>query len=320
MAESPPRSDMPDSASGDDPRRAEDGEAVGPDGGPGPWGGSRPWWTADPGTGPQFLPGGSGPLPMFPDGTGPQIVISGGTGAPPVVGGGTGGHPIVPDAAFPLPPNGTGPLPPLPFPPPAAGSRRGLRVLLAAGAATVVAVVLAAGALAVRNEDGGEQGAQVTGVPAAKKVINAGAVAGGLRRDALVGPPASAAYPFVAGAVEAGGVPPAERGQAVYSEHPVRPVNVLFVGGTGRVGNPADFLQKAQPTTFIAGQDADPGPMGGRAVCGTFAVLAQTHTYCAWATDDSYGIVASNVPSPNPEFTLMADVMRRIRKDVERPR
>ncbi|MFC4049091.1 hypothetical protein ACFOY4_05295 [Actinomadura syzygii] len=306
--------------SGDDPRRAEDEEAGGPDGEQGPWGGSRPWWTVEPGTGPQILPGGSGQFQVVPDGTGPQIVINGGTGGHPIVGNATGGHPVVADGsgAFPALPNGTGPLPPMPGP--AAGRRRGPRLLLALGGLLVAGVVVVAGVLAVRSDGGGGQNARVAGLPASKRVIEAGGTAGGLHRDGLVGPPASAAYPFVAGAVEAGGVPAAKRGQAVYSEEPVRPVNVLFVGGTGRVGNPADFLQKAQPTTFIAGQDAEPGPMGGRAVCGTFAVLAQTHTYCAWATVDSYGIVASNVPSANPEFTLMADVMRRIRKDVERRR
>ncbi|TYB41221.1 hypothetical protein [Actinomadura chibensis] len=309
--------------SGDDPRRAEDGEAGGADGEHGehgPWGGSRPWWTADPGTGPQVLPDSSGPQIVISGGTGGTPIVSDGTGGHPIIGGGTGGHPVVADGsgAFPAPPNGTGPLPPLPGP--VAGSARGPRLLLALGGLLVAGVVVAAGVFALRSEGGGEQNARVTGLPASKKVIEAGGTAGGLHRDALVGPAASAAYPFVAGAVEAGGVPAAKRGQAVYSEEPVRRVNVLFVGGTGRVGSPADFLQKAQPTTFIAGQDADPGPQGGRAACGTFAVLAQTHTYCAWATGDSYGIVASNVPSVNPEFTLMADVMRRIRKDVERPR
>jgi hypothetical protein len=175
-----------------------------------------------------------------------------------------------------------------------------------------------AGALAFRT-GGGAKDARTTALPASKKVIGAGPVAGGMHKDRLTSPQASAAYPFIAGAVEAGGVPVAKHGAAVYSEEPVRKLNVLFMGGTGPVGDPADFLQKVQPTTFIAGQDAEAGK-GAKAVCGTFAVLAETHTYCAWATRDSYGIVASNRPTVNPQFPLMADVMRRIRKDVERPK
>ncbi|MFI0374159.1 hypothetical protein ACH35V_40410 [Actinomadura sp. 1N219] len=323
MAESPPRSEMPDSSSGDDlnaPQAVEDG---GPpeDAAAAPWGDSRPWWSADSG-------GGTGPHAPVPDGTGPQIVIRDASGGHPLVPDGTGPLPVLPGPpAGPFPPG-----PPLPgVLPHGAGRKRFPRFLLVAGAAAVGTVVLMAGVLAFRTgagDDGagggkkapGGKDARAAGVPASKKVISAGATAGGLRMDGLTSPQASAAYPFVVTAIEAAGVPVAERGRAVYSEEPVRPINVLFVGGTGRVGDPADFLQKARPTTFIAGQDADPGEKDGKAVCGTFAVLADTHTYCAWATADSYGVVASNRPSLNPRFPLMAEVMRRIRADVERPR
>ncbi|RKS77301.1 hypothetical protein BZB76_2682 [Actinomadura pelletieri DSM 43383] len=301
MADSPSRSDTPDSAS--------------------PWGDARPWWTADHG-------GDTGPHGMVPDATGPQLMI----------GNMSGGYPVVPVAQ-----GGTGPLPLMPVPPPSGpalpgpalpGSapqgppsparRRPLRLVLVAGAAMVASAVLMAGVLAFRMESGGDGGGKKVGTtggaPASRKVIDAGPVAGGLRRDVLTSPPASAAYPFVVAAVRATGIPVAERGQAVYTEGPGRPLNVLFVGGTGSVGDPAAFLRRARPTTFIAGQGAEPGVGGGTAVCGTFAVLAETHTYCAWATEDSYGVVASNRPTLNPHFPLMAEIMRRIRQDVERPR
>ncbi|TDD33177.1 hypothetical protein E1287_20375 [Actinomadura sp. KC06] len=325
MAESPPRSEMPDSSSGDDldaPQAVEDGDPP-EDAAAAPWGDSRPWWSADSGD-------GTGPHAAFPDGTGPQIVIRDASGGHPIVPDGTGPLPVVPGPPVgPFPP-----LPPLPGAPlPGTARRRFPRFLLVAGAAVVGTVVLMAGVLAFRTGvvddgggvDGGKKApggkdARAAGVPASEKVISAGATAGGMRMDGLTSPQASAAYPFVARAIEAAGVPVAERGKAVYSEEPVRPINVLFVGGTGQVGDPAEFLQKAQPTTFIAGQPADPGEKGGKALCGTFAVLADTHTYCAWATADSYGVVASNRPSLNPRFTLMAEIMQRIRKDVERPR
>ena len=328
MTESPPRSDAPDSASGGDlsaPRAFEDGDApervAAP---PAPWGGSRPWWSAETGdgTGPHQMPGyGTGPHGVLPDGTGPHGVVPGGSGAHRIIPGGSGAHPIVP--------GGTGPLPAVPgqAPPPGprtpAGKKRLPRFLLIAGTTVVAAGILMVGVLGFRMDESGagaEKDARATGAPASEKVIVAVPNAGGLHKDPRTPPQTSAAYPFVAGSVEAGGVPAARRGLAVYSEEPAQPVNVLFVGGTGPVGDPEAFLRKARPSTFIAGQDADAGRQGGEAACGTFAVLAETHTFCAWATKDSYGIVASNRAALNAQYALMADVMKRIRNDVEKPK
>jgi hypothetical protein len=334
MAESPGRSGAPDAPSGDDLDAAqvvEDGDA--PEAAAEPLRGLRPWWSVDygDGTGPHGLVNGTGPqmMPASATESGAHPVVRSGPQVMPGPANGSGAHPVVrtgpqgvlPDGsgAHPVIPNGTGPLPAMPGAPPAR-RRRPPRLLLLAGAGLVAAVMLGAGVLAFRTVGGAAKDARTTGVPASKKVIDAGAVAGGLRKDGLTAPQASAAYPFVAGAVEAGGVPVAEKGLAVYTEEPVSQVNVLFAGGTGQIGDPADFLQKARPTTFIAGQGADPGPKGGKAVCGQFAVLADTHTYCAWATKDSFGVVASNRATLNPQFALMADVMRRIRKDVEKPK
>ncbi|NDU74389.1 hypothetical protein GWI34_17365 [Actinomadura sp. DSM 109109] len=317
MADSPPRSGTPDSPSGDDldaAQAVEDGPE--PEPAPAPFGGARPWWSVEigDGTGPHGLVNGTGPqaVPFPRDGTGPFALPRNGTGphAMPVSANGSGPLPVV---------GGTGPLPRMPAAPAGPGGRLH-RPLLAACAVAVAGVVIAAGVFALRARGGGGDTGTATGPGPSRKVISAGAAAGGLHKDPLTAPQASAAYPFVAGAVEAGGVPVAKNGLAVYSEEPVRPVNVLFVGGTGRISDPAGFLQQTQPSTFIAGQDADPGRKGGKAVCGTFAVLAETHTYCAWATKDSFGVVASNMPSVNPQFPLMADLMHRIRRDVEKPR
>src|SRR5690606_3448192 len=152
------------------------------------------------------------------------------------------------------------------------------------------------------------------------RVIEAGGAAAGRAKDPLTPPQASAAYPFVAGAIKAAGIPVAERGQAVYGDQTARQVNVLFMGGTGPVGDPETFLHKVQPTTFIARQDAVPGNKRGKTVGGTFAILSETLTYYARVTEHSYGVVASNRATLNPQFPLIADVMRRIRNDVERPR
>ncbi|MFD0687554.1 hypothetical protein [Actinomadura fibrosa] len=334
MADSPPRSDAPGSAPGDDLDRqqaAEDGAPGGPVvATPEPWGGSPPWWSSAPGdgTGPHALPGGTGPH-VLPDGTGPHVLPDGtgphrlpgsanGTGPLRMPGpgpaNGTGGHPL---------PNGTGPIPVMPGQDGAGtAARQGGRgrlpgLLLGAGIGACLLALLIAGVLVLRS--GADRKAPAVSKASTKRIATA-AIAGGLRKDGVTAPPASAAYPFVAAAVRAGGIPAAKDGTAVYTDQPTGEVNVLFMGGTGQVGDPAEFLRKIRPTTFVTGQNADAGAGGGRALCGTFAVLADVHLYCAWATKDSYGIVASNVSTPGEPVPLMADLMRRVRQDVEKPR
>ncbi|KAB2364533.1 hypothetical protein [Actinomadura montaniterrae] len=342
MAESPPRPGVPGAPPGDEPGRQQVVEDGGPPGGftaaPAPWGDSPPWWSAGAdGTGPQMIANGTGPQPL-PGGTGGHRlpVAANGTGGHPLpVGtgghplpGGTGGHPL-PNGTGPIVlPDGTGPhlLPaPLGAPPPGAAEparerRQVSGLLLGAAVGAALVAVLLVGVLAFKPDGpGAEKGGKGAGAgsAASTRKINVLPRAGGMTRDP-VEPAASAAYPFVMAAVEAAGVPAAKNGTAVYTE-PVGRANVLFVGGTGAVGDPAAFLRKLRPSTFISGEQGNPGQNGGRAECGTFAVLAETHTYCAWATRDSYGIVASDVATANPDFSLMDDVMRRIRKDVERP-
>ncbi|GAA0226584.1 hypothetical protein GCM10009527_023760 [Actinomadura nitritigenes] len=333
MAESPPRPGAPGAVPGDEPGRQQVVEDGGPPGGftaaPAPWGTSPPWWSADAaeGTGPQMIANGTGPQPL-PGGTGGHRlpVAPNGTGGHPLPGG-TGGH-ALPNGTGPIVlPGGTGPhaiSAPLGAAPPggAAPERERRQVsglLLGAAVGVALVAVLMVGVLAFKPDEpaagkGGKAGAVST---ASTRRINALPRAGGMAKDATE-PAASAAYPFVMAAVQAGGVPVAGNGAAVYTD-PLGRTNVLFVGGTGAVGEPAAFLRRLRPSTFISGEQGNPGQNGGRAECGTFAVLAETHTYCAWATRDSYGIVASDVPTANPDFSLMDDVMRRIRKDVEKP-
>ncbi|MWA06208.1 hypothetical protein F8568_038845 [Actinomadura sp. LD22] len=351
MAESSPRPGAPGAVPGDEPGRQQVVEDGGPPGGftaaPAPWGDSPPWWSAGAdGTGPQMIANGTGPqpvaggtgghrLPVPANGTGGHP-LPGGTGGHPLPGG-TGGHPLpggtggrpLPNGTGPIVlPNGTGPhaLPaPLGAAPPGAAEppreRRNVSgLLLGAAIGAALVAVLLVGVLAFKPGGSGAGKGRKTAGPgpaASTRKINAVPRAGGMAREAIE-PAASAAYPFVMAAVQAAGVPAAKNGTAVYAE-PVGRTNVLFVGGTGAVGDPAAFLRKLRPSTFISGEQGNPGQNGGRAECGTFAVLAETHTYCAWATRDSYGVVASDVATRNPDFSLMDDVMRRIRKDVEKP-
>lgn len=323
MAESPPRSDAPVPASGDEMGASRAGEG-GVAEAPAPWGASRPWWLTSDGD-------GSGAHPAV--GTGPHTVV--GTGPHPAVG--TGPHPAV--GTGPHPAVGTGPHPavgtgphvaldasgPLPVPQgwngqPPAPQRKTPVLLLGAVAGVVLLLVLVAGVFALRTDGGKKAGP--SGTAASKKRIVAAETAGGLIRSDTA-PAATAAYPFVAGAVQAGGVPAAKDGVAVYAQPPAGPLSVLFMGGTGRVGDPAAFLARTRPTTVITSAAEEPGQGGGKAMCGTFAVLGDVHLYCAWATGDSFGVVASDVPVPDPanaQTAGLANLMRAIRQDVEKPR
>ncbi|MDL4819262.1 hypothetical protein [Actinomadura opuntiae] len=342
MAESPSRPDAPGAVPDDDPGRQQVVEDGGPSGGftaaPAPWGTSPPWWSADArdGTGPQIIVTGTGPQPLA-GGTGGHRLPApaNGTGGHPLPGGtgghalpgGTGGHPL---------PNGTGPLA-LPDgsgpqgtraplgaatpggAPPERERRQVSGLLLGAGIGAALVAVLMVGVLAFRPDDSaGKRAKNATAAAESTRRITAVPRAGGMVKDATA-PAASAAYPFVMAAVETAGVAAAGNGMAVYTDRPAGRVSVLFVGGTRPAGDPGGFLRRLRPSTFLAGEEGNPGKNGGKAECGTFAVLAGTHTYCAWATRDSYGVVASDVPTRNPDFSLMDDVMRRIRKDVEKP-
>ncbi|MBE1538030.1 hypothetical protein [Actinomadura algeriensis] len=318
MADSPPRTDPPgrraaDAAPGEGARVPQQGDGTGGfTVAPSPWGDAVPWWSSEgrAGTGPQRVADPSGPQPVPSDGSGPLRALPDGTGPHRMPPNGTGPH---------RRPNGTGPLPPVPDVP----RRRGTGMLLGAGAGAVLLVVLVAGVLLLRSGDAtgrtSEGRTRTATAFESSRTIVAGATAGGLRRESLP-PRVSVAYPFVMGGVEAGGLPVAPQGAAVYGEGRDGVLDVLFAGGTGRVDDPAAFLQRIRPTTFITGQNANPGQAGGKAACGTFAVLGAVHTYCAWATGDSYGVVASNVASQQPRYAVMSALMRRIRGDIEQPR
>src|SRR5690606_11814379 len=222
MAESPPRSDMPDSVSGDDldaPQVVEGGDAPGRvAAAPAPWGDSRPWWSADAGdgTGPHAMPGhanGSGAHPIV-DGTGPHGVIPDGTGPHGVVhGGGTGPHGVVRDGTGPrgfvdgggwcqsgvvrdgtclhgvvAGRTGAGLTVPLQAPQGAKlAGKRFRKLVLVGGAAAVAAGVLAMGALVFwqGGAGGAQRDASTSGASKSTRVIEAGGAAGGLAKDPL---------------------------------------------------------------------------------------------------------------------------------------
>ncbi|WP_067477362.1 hypothetical protein [Actinomadura hibisca] len=309
---------------------------------PAPWGASPPWWAADsdedapaaeaepvPVTAPTPV---TAPSPV--EASGPQPVA----GARPLPGPPatvmdfeppSGSSPAIAVQALPSW-EGTGPLQAVPVNAPggvaADAQRRAVpKIGLAIGA--VFALVMLVGVVVLAT-GGGEPKPRITAV----------ATTAGLHKDAGT-PAASAAYPFVSAGVRAGGVAGLRETAAVYGDAPAGTRNVLFMGGTGTVGDPAAFLARTRPSTFItAGKATDAGKAGGKTSCGTFAVLADVHAYCAWATEDSYGVVASNTPLlPAPPAALqqgpqpiqqpvsltdltrqLADLTRQMRADLEK--
>ncbi|WP_067828941.1 hypothetical protein [Actinomadura kijaniata] len=186
-----------------------------------------------------------------------------------------------------------------------AGRRGGPKIVVGLAAGAVLVLAVAAGGYAALARFSG---------PPEYKIVTPASVAG-MRKDTRE-PAAGAAYPFVSAGVENGAVA-GPRAVAVYLDGAR---NVLFMGGTGAVGDPAAFLRRARPSTTIRTGPAAPARNGGQAVCGTFAVLADVHAYCAWATETSYGVVASNTPSALARPAELRDLMRRLRPEVERPR
>ncbi|MBO2445518.1 hypothetical protein J4573_00280 [Actinomadura barringtoniae] len=173
-------------------------------------------------------------------------------------------------------------------------------------------IVAVAGYLILKPADGR------TATPVQKKrVVGAAGVAGGLNRTTAL-PAATAAYPFVMAGVRAAGADEPGNAVAVYSAPLVGPQQLLFVGGVTDTGDPLEFLNKVKPSTALTANTEAPGKGGGQAVCGTFQVLSDVHVYCAWATKGSFGVIATNMPTPIPDIAGMAALMGKMRGDLDK--
>ncbi len=87
------------------------------------------------------------------------------------------------------------------------------------------------------------------------------------------------------------------------------PVGVVFVGGTGDMGDPDTFLRGTGPSTATV---TDPGG-DGKGAC----VTAGSTTTCMWATEHSFGMVTPTTPKSPADLSVL---MRRMRPDLERPK
>lgn len=95
------------------------------------------------------------------------------------------------------------------------------------------------------------------------------------------------------------------------------PKRILFVGGTGPLGDPKKFVDGFRSSASSQGTvtEVDPGSGGGKGVCTQISKLGQTTAICAWATNDSFGEV---VPlSAGKTSSDLAILMRQMRPDLE---
>jgi hypothetical protein len=95
------------------------------------------------------------------------------------------------------------------------------------------------------------------------------------------------------------------------------PAGVIFLGGTGPLGDPSKFVSSFRSAASSSGNvtEVDPGAGGGKGVCAEANASGQTIAFCAWATSDSFGEIVST--SPGKSATEIAALMRKMRPDLE---
>jgi hypothetical protein len=124
---------------------------------------------------------------------------------------------------------------------------------------------------------------------------------------------------------------------ALYQE-PSRRLLLTLQATTGDLGDPAGLLNRLRAHPPQVGQSkveeinsswkrlaaTDPGPHGGRAVCGELSVSAprsvpaeSTITVCAWQTHHTFGYLFA--PASPLSVADLAEVMRQMRPDLEKP-
>ncbi|WP_067477371.1 hypothetical protein [Actinomadura hibisca] len=96
------------------------------------------------------------------------------------------------------------------------------------------------------------------------------------------------------------------------------PQGVMFVGGTGEMGDPDAFVRGFREAGQKAGSvvtETEPGPHGGKAACGQVSGSGVTISQCAWATRSSFGVVVPTTPGTSTGTA--AELMRTFRGEVE---
>lgn len=95
------------------------------------------------------------------------------------------------------------------------------------------------------------------------------------------------------------------------------PAGVIFLGGTGPLGDPDAFVTSFKNAASSSGTvtEVDPGAGGGRGVCAEATSGTTKIAFCAWATTDSFGEIVSTTPGKSAGSVAVQ--MRRMRPDLE---
>lgn len=257
-----------------------------PPGQGGPYGGS-PGYGQQPGGPYGQQPGGPPPPPY-----------GGQPGGPPPYGGQPGGYGA--------PPGG--------YPPPRKKSSAGLIIGLVGGVLALV-VVLAVVVIVISASGGKEY------------TINAASTAGGWSRDVSTESRLSsqistlrssfnrATNGKITNVVTAFYKDPAGSSSSLLNT----PTGVMFVGGTGDLGDPDEFVKGFRREAVRSGAlvtEVDAGENGGKAVCGRISQSGTSTAICAWATDNSFGELIPFSTS-GKTTTEVSSLMRRMRPDLE---
>ncbi|HEY8479749.1 MAG TPA: hypothetical protein VIL71_07955, partial [Spirillospora sp.] len=195
-----------------------------------------------------------------------------------------------------------GPVPPgMPPGPPRAGKpKTGLIVVLLGG--FMVLVLAGAGVFFALNAG-------------PEWEVNAPGVAGGLEKtDATAGE--SPVFNSISTAVRRGDFKENSSATAIYRS-PGTGGNLLLFAGTGKIGDPEDFLRKARPLYTLQTSPIWSSGDDTKEVCGTYRLIVRTMMYCAWATSSSYGFIAPDTPITIADYSDLKILMGRMRSDVQ---
>lgn len=97
-----------------------------------------------------------------------------------------------------------------------------------------------------------------------------------------------------------------------------QPNGVLFLGGEGKIGSTDDFVdgfRRSLSSSNGTVTEIDPGSGGGKGVCGTITISTTSMSFCAWATESSFGEIVPTTPGMSQ--SEVADLMRKMREDIE---
>jgi len=192
------------------------------------------------------------------------------------------------------------------FPPPPRKNKAGLVLALVGGAVVVLIIAVVA---IVAASGGGSKQYTITAPPTAGgyQQVNdsSGDVYGSTFRNLL-----------------------GDKGNVVSATYDVNGTKVTFTGVSGTdMGSANGFREGLQSTSAGANvtiHDTDPGG-DGTAGCAEITVATVTVPLCYWQTDTSLGMVTATPDISTTgnisamEWTRLADVMRQMRPDVEKP-